>query len=328
MTERELESLIEFKEYIYNFNNKSFNDFDNTLSILSELNEWVYPDLIQLILDNMNSNCKPTVKEYYLLLIKKIIEESPIVTKHNLIYLIPVVSDLFWDTKEYVRNTAKVVLQKLLNSSQNYDLEPFLPIIMNTFENPDCTPDAIDKLSSCVFVQNVECSAISIIEPILIRGLKYKTSEIKKKTCVIIENICKLVKHQKELLPLISKIKPLLIRCTETLSDPEERMVAKKALSTLLEAHELNQCIIKKEYSDIYKLLNEYLLTNSIIREVNLIEIEYLSKLLTNMCNYYYFEYDIWLSLFNNYLDYPIEIISECCKYIFDKCELLFIKKE
>ena len=72
--------------------------------------------------------------------------------------------------------------------------------------------------------------------------------------------------------------------------------------------------MIIKESEDIFKLLKEEFNDESF-------EMEYLSKLLKNMCNYHYFEYDIWLSLFNNYLEYNIDIISDVCNNIIKKYE-------
>lgn len=307
--------LIKFKYLTENFGNKKFNDYLLTEETLLSVDEWLYPELINILLPLLDTTCKPKEKEYSLLLIKNIVNESKFICKHNLIKLIPAVSDLFWDTKEIIRITAKEVLFLLLECSENNDLIPFLNVVMNTFENPETTPEAIDKLASCVFVQNVECAAITIIEPILVRGLKYKINEVQRKTCVIIDNMCKLVEHPKEILPLVSKIKPLIEYCAENISDPEARVIANKALSTLVKACGENNDISIKTESEINEI---------ICKELNK-ENKILSKIIVNMCNYYYFEYDIWLTIFNNYLDGDINNI---CENIYDKCKIDFIKKE
>ena len=107
-----------------------------------------------------------------------------------------------------------------------------------------------------------------------------------KKTYIIIDNIYKLIKHPKE---LNLKIKPLIINCSLNNSNPEIRSIANKTLITLSEIFGENEIIIIKESEDIFKLLKEEFNDESF-------EMEYLSKLLKNMCNYHYFEYDIWLS--------------------------------
>ena len=58
-------------------------------------------------------------------------------------------------------------------------------------------PYAIEKLAGCVFVQNVEFKALAIISPILEKGLKNNITEIRRKSCVIIDNMCKLIENPK-----------------------------------------------------------------------------------------------------------------------------------
>jgi len=310
MAQVEIDLLIEFKENLNNFGTKSFIEHDKMKQIICKLNEWIYPDIIEMLLANMNITYKPKEKEYLLLLIKILIEESDIIIKYNLINLIPAVIDLLCDVKEYVRSTAKEILIKLMYSCENEDLTSFLPIIIKSIENIDFIPEAIDRLLTCVFIQNVECDALSILEPIIIRGLKHKINEVQKKTYIIIDNIYKSIKHPKE---INSKIKPLIINCSLNNSNPEIRSIANKTLITLSEIFGENEIIIK-ESEDIFKLLKEEFSDESF-------ELEYLSKLLKNMCNYHYFEYDIWLSLFNNYLEYNIDIISDVCNNIIKKYE-------
>ena len=74
---------------------------------------------------NVISEYKPKEKEYLLFLIKILIEESGIIIKYNLINLIPVVIELLYDVKEYVRITAKEILIKLMYSCENEDLTSF-----------------------------------------------------------------------------------------------------------------------------------------------------------------------------------------------------------
>ena len=75
-------------------------------------------------------------------------------------------------------------------------------MILETVQDNKNVPIAIEKLAGCVFVQNVEFKALAIICPILERGLKSNVTEIRRKSCVIIDNMCKLVEEPKELFPI------------------------------------------------------------------------------------------------------------------------------
>ena len=50
---------------------------------------------------------------------------------------------------------------KITACNGNKDLDPFLPVVLSTFEDPSTTPEAVEKLAGCVFVQNVSVSCFS-----------------------------------------------------------------------------------------------------------------------------------------------------------------------
>ena len=219
-----------------------------------KLDKWIMSDIIQNLIPYLDTARKPIEKEYSLILLSIIADKYPEQIKTSLPSLVPVVSNLFWDTKPVVQNTAKAVLADIIKCSGNTDLDPFLEVVLTTFEDPTTTAEAVEKLAGCVFVQNVECAAISIIEPILNRGLRDKTNEVKRKSCIIIDNMCKLVEHPKEILPLVSKIQPLSrIKCAENISDPEARSIAEKALNTLKNSYGETTRLIEKTYEEILR---------------------------------------------------------------------------
>ena len=68
---------------------------------------------------------------------------------------------------------------------------------VRAIQNPENVPECVEGLAGCVFVQEVEAAALAITTPILLRGLNGKT-DVKRKCCIIIENMCKLVNDPKE----------------------------------------------------------------------------------------------------------------------------------
>jgi hypothetical protein len=76
----------------------------------------------------------------------------------------------------------------------NKDLEQFIPMLIDTMQNPIKVPDCVHKLAATTFVQAVEAPTLSIMVPLLVRGLRHdNTTAIKRKASVIIENMAKLV---------------------------------------------------------------------------------------------------------------------------------------
>merc|ERR550514_2102409 len=104
-------------------------------------------------------------------------------------------------------------------------------------QNPENVPECVEGLAGCVFVQEVEAAALAITTPILLRGLNGKT-DVKRKCCIIIENMCKLVNDPKEVAPLLKDVKPAMAIQIESISDPEARGVAERAYKELVKVSE------------------------------------------------------------------------------------------
>ena len=75
----------------------------------------------------------------------------------------------------------------------NRDIEKFVPALITAMANPTEVPETVHKLSATTFVQAVEAPALSIMVPLLVRGLRERQTAIKRKSAVIIDNMSKLV---------------------------------------------------------------------------------------------------------------------------------------
>lgn len=75
----------------------------------------------------------------------------------------------------------------------NRDIEKFVPALIAAMANPTEVPETVHKLSATTFVQAVEAPALSIMVPLLVRGLRERQTAIKRKSAVIIDNMSKLV---------------------------------------------------------------------------------------------------------------------------------------
>merc|ERR1719512_417914 len=115
----------------------------------------------------------------------------------------------------------------------NKDLEPFLPAVVDAASSISNTHRCVEKLAGCIFVQNVETPALAVMLPVLSRGLKDKSEEVKRTCCQIVDNMCKVVEDPAEVLPVMPRLEPLVTAATEKIADPEARSVAERALKTL-----------------------------------------------------------------------------------------------
>ena len=201
--------------------------------LIQTTNPWLAQDLLQTLQQTITGDPVKGQKEYAYKLLYKLINQNSRQISPFLSTLIPMTAmDVNSSIKE-VKDIALKTLKKLLNSSGNEDLTPFIPVVLDGLVNPKNIPSAVEKLASCIFVQNVEAPALAVTTPILMKGLKERHNETNRKCCVIIDNMCKLVEHPKEAIQFSKELKSLIQHAVERISDPEARAIASKSLETL-----------------------------------------------------------------------------------------------
>ena len=289
---------------------------------ISQVNKWNTKSIIDLLLNR--NHCSDIQNFFYLEAIEYLIENNQNQIRYYLIELIEDVNKLMSYLKKNVKNKAIDVMNKLLKSSNNSDLDPFIPTLLSALKDFNHIPEAIERLAGCVFVQNVELPALSVILPILEKGLKNNITEIKRKSCVIIDNMCKLIEDPKEIYPILPKIKPLIESCAEHISNPEARSIAEKSLKTVDNVCGKDFVYSKINNDDIETILMERVLVST---ESDQEKVKYLSVMLTEIINCSYFVYNEWLELFQKYLPEDNDY-SEACEYIFNKMKIINTKKE
>jgi elongation factor 3 len=147
--------------------------------------------------------------------------------------LIPVVSSYLFEMRAPVKAAARDALAAICEVLNNKDLEPFIPVLIATMADPAQTPDCVHKLAATTFVQTVEAPVLSLVAPILLKGLRDRTTAIKRKTAVIIENMAKLVEQETEAAPFLPVLLPELQKNSDSVSDPECRSVTQRAQAEL-----------------------------------------------------------------------------------------------
>lgn len=148
--------------------------------------------------------------------------------------LIPVLAEAIWDTKADVKKAARETLTKSTALISNKDVERFIPALISALINPvEEVPSTIQLLGSTTFVSEVDAPTLSLMAPLLQRGLNERPTATKRKVAVIIDNMSKLVDSEYTVRPFVPKLLPGLIKIQETVSDPEARGVVIKAIATL-----------------------------------------------------------------------------------------------
>ncbi|KAI8970103.1 P-loop containing nucleoside triphosphate hydrolase protein [Mycotypha africana] len=147
--------------------------------------------------------------------------------------IIPVVSDCMWDTKPDVKAAATKCMTTTTALLDNKDVERFIPAVIECINHPENVPETIHQLGATTFVQEVDAGTLALMVPLLGRGLRERQTPIKRKSALIIDNMCKLVDDPEVAAPFLPVLLPALEQVHETVADPECRGVVKKALDTL-----------------------------------------------------------------------------------------------
>ena len=150
--------------------------------------------------------------------------------------IIPAVSSEVWDTKPQVTKASKDTLIACCATNANADINPAIPAIVNAICKPSDTMKAVDELKSTTFVASVDASTLSILCPILSRGLKEKQALSKRSCCIVIENMSRLVDAPSSAAPFGPLLVPELKRVAENVQFGDIRDAALDALKALTKA--------------------------------------------------------------------------------------------
>jgi elongation factor 3 len=163
-----------------------------------------------------------------------LVNVAPAQTAMRLPDLIPTVSSAMWDTKKEVKVAAKAAMEKLCSLISNNDINRFIPQLISCIAKPENVPETVHLLGATVFVENVMAPTLSIMVPLLERGLAERDTPIKRKAAVIIDNMCKLVEDPQIVAPFLPKLMPGLEKNHDNMADPEARGKTRQALDTLI----------------------------------------------------------------------------------------------
>jgi elongation factor 3 len=163
-------------------------------------------------------------------------KSAPYELSRSLPIIIPDVTEGMTDTKQQVADAASKALMEACLAVGNRDIERFVPDLVSALARPSEMPETVQKLGATTFVQQVDSPTLSILVPVLSRGLLEGKTAIVRKASVIIDNMCKLVEDPMDAVPFVPKLLPNLDRARNEQSDPECRSVADRAHGTLLKA--------------------------------------------------------------------------------------------
>lgn len=204
------------------------------LAIIKAINPNAVKAALPAINKSITSAQKWPEKMTGLQCIEAFVESAPTQLAFLVPDLIPVVSEAMWDTKPEVKKAAYGTMEKVCNLIVNKDIDRFIPELIKCIAKPENVPETVHLLGATTFVTDVHEPTLAIMVPLLDRGLADRETAIKRKSAVIVDNMCKLVEDPQIVAAFLPKLMPALQKNYENLPDPEAREKTRQGLDTLI----------------------------------------------------------------------------------------------
>jgi HEAT repeat protein len=114
----------------------------------------------------------------------------------------------------------------------NPEIATHVPQLLKAISDPDYTENVLESLLHTRFVHSIDAASLSLLIPVLYRGLDDRKSDSKKMAAKIVGSMTLLITDKNVISPYVPKLLPMLLN---NLSDPsmEVRSASSKALGTL-----------------------------------------------------------------------------------------------
>ena len=183
-------------------------------------------------------------------------ETHPKVISSRLVDIIPHLTDAIHDTKSQVCEAAKKAASAACATVDNQDINKFIPVLVECMANPNEVAAGIKKLSSTTFVAEVTGPALAIIVPLLVRALKERSQETLRWTCIVVDNLCRLIRDptEAEADKYIPNLRPGVENVLASAAMPEVRHLAHAAKTTIDSILSQTQQSTEKEVVNIAEI--------------------------------------------------------------------------
>lgn len=206
---------------------------DAALAICKNINPFALKSLLPAIFSKLPVEKKWQIRELALNCIAAFGENCPKQLGNALPEVVPEVTACMWDTKKQVKTAATNAMREALKVIGNKDIEHMTEKILTAITKPKEVPEIMHEMAGVTFVQSVECPALAMVVPLLLRGLREKTIATKRQSAVIINNMSKLVDNPLDAAPFLPLLLPALETNASSIADPEARGVTEKAVEQL-----------------------------------------------------------------------------------------------
>jgi len=206
---------------------------ETAFAICDNMTAFAIKDLLTILFTCLPQEKKWQIRELALQCIGRFEKTAPRQLADSLPIIVPEVTACMWDTKKQVKKASTETMKKTLQVIGNKDIEHMTGQILTAITKPKEVPEIMHKMAGVTFVQSVESPALAMVVPLLLRGLREKSTATKRQAAVIIDNMSKLVDDPVDAAPFLPLLLPALQANAESIADPEARAVTEVAVAQM-----------------------------------------------------------------------------------------------
>jgi elongation factor 3 len=206
---------------------------DTAFAICKNVTPFAMKSLLPFIFAQLPVENKWQIREIALKCIDVLTKTAPQQMGNALPEVVPEVTACMWDTKKQVKASATAAMKGACDVIGNKDIEHMTDKIVTAITKPKEVPEIMHEMAGVTFVQSVECPALAMVVPLLLRGLREKSTATKRQSAVIINNMSKLVDNPLDAAPFLPLLLPALELNASSISDPEARGVTENAVEQM-----------------------------------------------------------------------------------------------
>jgi elongation factor 3 len=203
------------------------------IAICEKISPFAIKSLLPMIFAKLPVEVKWPVRELALKCITSFSKNAPKQLGNALPEIVPEVTACMWDTKKQVKAAATDAMKAACDVIGNKDIEHMTDKIIVAITKPKEVPEIMHQMAGVTFVQSVESPALAMVVPLLLRGLREKSTATKRQSAVIIDNMSKLVDNPIDAAPFLPLLLPALEQNAESIADPEAREVTQRGVDQL-----------------------------------------------------------------------------------------------
>ena len=156
---------------------------------------------------------------------KELAKAAPRTVSASLPDIVTKLMEVSQDPKPAIKESATQTLKECCQVIDNADVYPLIDTVISANLNPDAEGEScLDKLVATTYVSAVDEPTLSIIMPVLMRGLRVKGNfNMVRKSAVVVDTMFKLVNNPKDIAQFAPDLIPEMTKLVDEISMPEVR---------------------------------------------------------------------------------------------------------